>query len=456
MIREMGREVLVLMKFHTYLKQDIQCECGHIHRCDIDTILIEKDALRKLPSLLSAKQYHYICILEDENTKKVMGDKVEELVIENGYRVSTIVLPSEHLLPDEAGIGSVFTELPLGCDLILAVGSGTINDLAKFISYKINAPYMIIATAPSMDGFASNVAAMVTKKAKETYAAQMPTAIIADTELMLEAPMDLIAAGVGDVIGKYICLTDWKISSLLTGEYYCEYVADIVKESVEKVKHAAEVLAEKRDLKSIEELMEGLVLSGIAMSYIGNSRPASGSEHHLGHFWEMFFLQHGEHGAYHGTKVGVGTVLCLKMYEWLTEENLEELVAADYVFEQDKWREEIKEIYKTAADKVIALEDDREKNSVENRQARMRNLLTKKEEILELIHNLPDTELIMALMTGLDAPIYPSQIDVSDEELVNSCVYAKELRERVGLLQVLHDLGLAKKYGVRLVEEFCK
>ncbi|MBQ8802798.1 MAG: sn-glycerol-1-phosphate dehydrogenase [Tyzzerella sp.] len=444
------------MDFQTYLKKDILCACGHVHRCDIDTILIEPDALNKLPALLALEAYHHICILEDENTKEVMGEQVEKLVTDTGYKVSRIVLPKDHLLPDEAGIGSVVTELPVNCDLILAVGSGTINDLGKFVSYKTGIPYMIIATAPSMDGFASNVAAMVTKKAKETYAAQMPKAIIADTKLMMDAPMDLIAAGVGDVLGKYVCLTDWKLSNLLTGEYYCEYVANIVKESVEKVKHAAEVLAEKRDLQSIEELMEGLVLSGIAMSYIGNSRPASGSEHHLGHFWEMNFLQFGEHGAYHGTKVGIGTILCLKMYKWLADEDIELLAQGDYSFDREAWGKDIEHIYKLAATKVIALEDSGKKNSVEKRNVRMKNLITQQEEVMALIHALPEAEDVKRLMENLGAPVYPSQIDVTDENVINACVYAKELRERVGLLQVLHDLGLAKSYGERVIREFCK
>lgn len=445
-----------IMDFQNYLKKDITCSCGHIHRCDIDSILIEPDALKKLPDLLALETYYHICILEDENTKKVMGDQVEKMVTDNNYKVSTIVLPGDHLLPDEAGIGSVVTELPVNCDLILAVGGGTINDLGKFVSYKTGIPYMIIATAPSMDGFASNVAAMVTKKAKETYPAQMPKAIIADTKLMMDCPLDLIAAGVGDVLGKYVCLTDWKLSHILTGEYYCEYVANIVKESVEKVVHAAEVLAERRDLQCMEELMEGLVLSGIAMSYIGNSRPASGSEHHLGHFWEMHFLQHGEHGAYHGTKVGVGTVFCLKMYEWLAEENLDEMAAKEYNFDFEAWSENIHRIYKMAAPKVIALEAKGNKNSNEKRQKRMENLILHKKEVLDLIHALPKAEEIEKLLANLETPVYPSQIEVSDEHVVDACVYAKELRERVGLLQVLHDLGIAKTYGQRMVREFCK
>ena len=443
------------MDFQKYLNRDIACACGRVHRCNIETILIEPDALAKLPQILAKGSYHHICILEDENTKAILGDRIKSLV-EDAYQVSTIVLPGSHLLPDEAGIGSVVTELPVDCDLILAVGGGTINDLGKFVSYKTRIPYMIIASAPSMDGFASNVAAMVTKKAKETYPAQMPKAIIADTKLMMDSPLDLIAAGVGDVLGKYVCLTDWKLSNILTGEYYCDHVAGIVRESVEKVVHAAQVLAEKRDLQCIAELTEGLVLSGIAMSYIGNSRPASGSEHHLGHFWEMHFLQHGEHGAYHGIKVGVGAAMCLKMYEWLAEENLEELAAGEYHFDMDIWVENIRRIYRTAAPKVIALEVRGGKNSEENRRKRMERLIANQAEVLDLIHVLPKAEELVSLLAGLEAPVYPYQIDVSDEHVVDACVYAKELRERVGLLQLLHDFGLSETYGHRILKEFCK
>lgn len=442
------------MDFRDYLNQDIACGCGHIHRCDIDTILIEPGALDKLPELLNKESYAHLCILEDENTKQVVGDRVEKLVTAD-YKVSTIVLPGSHLLPDEAGIGSVVTELPVDCDLILAVGGGTINDLGKFVSYKTGIPYMIIASAPSMDGFASNVAAMVTKKAKETYAAQMPKAIIADTKLMLDCPLDLIAAGVGDVLGKYVCLTDWKLSNILTGEYYCDYVAGIVRQSVEKVVHAAQVLAQRRDLQCIAELTEGLVLSGIAMSYIGNSRPASGSEHHLGHFWEMHFLQHGEHGAYHGIKVGVGTAMCLKMYEWLAMEDLDGLAAKEYHFDIDAWAENIHKIYKTAAPKVIALEAKGGKNSEENRAKRMERLVANKAEMIGLINGLPKAEAVAKLLADLEAPVYPSQIEVTEDHVVDACVYAKELRERVGLLQVLHDLGIAEEYGHRILNEFC-
>ncbi len=444
------------MDFQSYLKKDIKCSCGHIHRCDIEDIIIAPGAVEELPRLLNKGDYHHICIVEDENTKQVLGERVAEIVLKAGYKLSEVVLLAEHLLPDETGIGSVLTGVPEDSDLILAVGTGTLNDLGKFVSSKMKIPYFIIGTASSMDGFASNVAAMVTKQAKATYNAQMPAAIIGDVDVMAEAPLDLIAAGVGDVLGKYVCLTDWKLSSILTGEYYCEYVAELVKEAVEKVRHAAETLAVKRDVQCITELMEGLVLSGIAMSYIGNSRPASGSEHHLSHFWEMHFLQFGEHGAYHGTKVGVGTTLCLKMYEWLSQENLDESILTNYTYEQEKWEQEIWRVYQKAAPAVIDLENKVHKNVVEKRDVRMKNLLSHQQEIRAIIDELPKAEDFCVLMENLKAPVFPSQIEVTEDRVVDGCRYAKELRDRTGLLQILHDLGLAETYGQRVLKEFCK
>lgn len=444
------------MEFQKYLNKDIRCACGKLHRCDIENVVIASDAAEQLPDLLKKGSYKLICIIEDDNTKRVLGDRVERLIKDADYKTVSIVLPADHLLPDETALGSVLSAIPSDCDLVISVGSGTLNDLGRFVSYKMHIPYFIIGTAPSMDGFASNVAAMVTKRAKVTYPAQEPRTIVGDVKVMAEAPMDLIAAGVGDVLGKYVCLTDWKISSLLTGEYYCDSVAGLVKESVEKVRHAAQTLAVKRDEQCVQELMDGLVLSGIAMSYIGNSRPASGSEHHLSHFWEMYFLQRGEHGAYHGTKVGVGTVLCLKMYEWLAQEDIEALAGRKYEFDMETWKREISSIYKTAAPSVIALEEKSGKNAAANREARMKNLLLHWEEIRALIKALPKAEEIEELLANLNAPVFPYQIEVTDEMVLKSCIFAKELRDRTGLLQLLHDLGLDEAYGRRLLKEFIR
>lgn len=436
----------------TYLNREITCSCGRTHLCDIGDIIIEEGAIRRLPGLISAGGFTKLCLLEDTNTKQAAGDAVMALLEEAGLSASRITLEAHGLLPDEYGIGSVLTCLPCDCDLLLAVGSGTINDLARFVSYKLGIPYYIIGTAPSMDGFTSNVAAMITNHAKTTYEAHKPAAVIGDLSILAKAPMDLIAAGVGDVIGKYVCLTDWKLAHLITGEYFCPYVEQLVQESIRRVSDAASRIM-SRDHQAVADLMEGLVLSGIAMSYIGNSRPASGSEHHLSHFWEMMFLQHGEHGAWHGTKVGVGTLAALRLYEMLAEASVDFTALSEYTFAEEDWEQQIRRIYGQAAPSVIALEQKEHKNSTQSLRRRLPALQEHMPKLLAMIQDLPPAETIRDILTKLQAPAHPAQIDVDREMFFESILYAKELRNRYGLLQILQDLGLQEDFARRLTEE---
>ena len=341
--------------FSDYLNHEIHCSCGRTHLCDIDDILIEDGALARVPALIQKGGYTDICLVEDSNTAKAAGNALKEILQNAGIIFHTVTLHAEGLLPDEYGIGAVLTRVPADCKLLLAVGSGTINDLCRFVSYKMNIEYFIIGTAPSMDGFTSNVAAMITDHTKTTYETHRPKAVIGDLSVLADAPMDLIAAGVGDVIGKYVCLADWKAAHLITGEYFCSNVETLVHKSIQKVSDAVPKIG-SRDKSAIAGLMEGLVLSGIAMSYIGNSRPASGSEHHLSHYWEMMFLQHGDHGAWHGIKVGVGTVIALKLYKLLAQAELDFSALSAYTFEEASWTDSVFSAYGTAAPVVLSLE----------------------------------------------------------------------------------------------------
>ena len=197
-------------------------------------------------------------------------------------------------------------------------------------------------------------------------------------------------------------------------------------------------------MDAYEALMEALVLSGIAMSYVGNSRPASGSEHHISHFWEMDFLQHGKAPILHGTKVGVGTVYMLQQYHALnlTLEKLEEqLVRLEtYEFQQPLWEHEIQKVYGSAAEHVIQVEHSVHKNGKENVIRRVEKVKEHLEEIQSIIHELPDEKEIIEVLQVLDAPYDIAGIGVSEELLANGIRYAKELRNRYGILQALFDI----------------
>ena len=174
---------------------------------------------------------------------------------------------------DEATLGELVINMPMDCDLVVAVGTGTINDMTRFFSYRMGRPFMTVSTAAPMDGFASSIAAIMVNNLKTTFDAQTPVAIIGDTEILKGAPYSMIAAGLGDLVGKATCLCDWRISHIVTGEHSCENIIRLVEDNVNKVLESAN-LAKDRDPEVLGKIMEGLVLAGTAMSLNGNSRPA--------------------------------------------------------------------------------------------------------------------------------------------------------------------------------------
>src|SRR5690606_37660380 len=159
-----------------------------------------------------------------------------------------------------------------------------------------------------MDGYASTVSPLIVEGSKMTYEAVYPKAIIADTNILKEAPLEMIHAGFGDILGKYTSLTDWKLSKIINNEYYCQTTVNLVEKAREKCVENAERI-KNRDEKIIRQLTEALIVSGIAIGFIGYSRPASGAEHHLAHYWEIAALRNNQPHPLHGNSVGAATLV---------------------------------------------------------------------------------------------------------------------------------------------------
>ena len=306
-----------------------------------------------------------------------------------------------------------------------------------------------------MDGFASTGAPLITNHLKTTYTTHSPQAIIGDLDILCKAPMNMITAGLGDILGKYTCLTDWKISHIINEEYYCETIAQMVEVSIRKVVDNIG-LVKTRDPKVIANIMEALVLTGIAMSFVGNSRPASGSEHHISHFWEMKFLFEGRKPVLHGTKVGIGTVAVTYLYSVLKTQKIDFQKArlAAKNFDYKKWEKKIIETYSRAAPGVIELEKKVKKNSAETHAVRIANIEKNWPEIVKVMDSLPPVSQIEQMLSGLDAPINPAQVGVDYQTVVDSILVAKEVRDRYTLLQLLWDLGIADEMAVKAADYF--
>lgn len=446
----MEREICL----QNYLGKEMECHCGKEHRTELKKIDIEEGALQRLPEHIKELGYKKVFMVADVHTWAAAGKEAEEEIKRAGLSCEKYVFEDEELIPDEKAVGALTEVFPKETDLILAVGSGTLNDLCKFFSFQLDKDYMVLATAPSMDGFVSVGAALIRNYVKTTYQAHVPMAVIGDPAILAKAPMEMIVAGLGDILGKYTCLLDWKMAHLIEGEYYCKQINDMVRASIQIVVEESSKIKE-RDPKAIKHLAEALVLTGVAMSFVGNSRPASGSEHHLSHYWEMQFQMEGKKPVLHGVKVGIGMLAVVKMYQKLAEENIDFTQARNAETDAEKWKEKVVRCYKDAAPGILALEEECGKNKIENRNRRLDVMEAHWGEIQTLIQQeLPNLDSLEAMMESLGEPTNPAQIGVSPQLVEDAVVLAKEVRNRFTILQVLWDLGLLDRYAKEIATYF--
>lgn len=315
-LRDINMDEILNMQINDMAKVEFECSCGRKHFLDIDKIVMGQGVISRLPEILSDYVKEKIYILYDQNTYRAAGRKVKEVLEDADFQVKCTVLDSgdQILIPDEKAVGKMFMELEAGTGMIVAVGSGTLNDMAKYMSSRTKIPYTIVCTAPSMDGYASSGAPLMNGGRKISYTATLAYAIVGDTDVMKEAPMRMILAGYGDIIGKLTCLADWRLSHELTGEYYCETIVKLVQKAIQKVVDHRKGL-EQRQEEAVRYLIEALTLTGVAMGLAGNSRPASGAEHMLSHYWEMKVIARGENPELHGIKVGIATPVIAEVFD---------------------------------------------------------------------------------------------------------------------------------------------
>lgn len=415
------------MKINDLLK-GVDCSCGRKHKCDIRHIAIGKNAIDRLGDITA--EFQNILLVADENTYAAAGRQTEKAL--KGKTLGKVIFPGKPLLiPNETAIARVKRELA-GVGLLIGIGSGVIQDLCKYVSHTEGIPYYIVATAPSMDGYASTGAAMILQGMKVTVAAGVPAAIVADTQVLKEAPMEMIRAGYGDIVGKFSALNDWRLSQLVNGEYFCRYIYDLTMDMVGKTLQLAHGL-QTREEESVKVLMEALVVVGIAMSFAGSSRPASGSEHHLSHFFEITGIVNREEYFPHGIDVAYSTVVTASLREKLLAQPWPD---TRYRVDTGEYTAKMQKIYGPVAQGCIALQQQMgvyEKDLLPVYKA-------KELQIRDVLAQMPKAEEIRQMLTagGLDmAQFYDLY---APQKIQDAIFYAKDLKDRYTVLWLYYDL----------------
>ena len=430
-----------------YLKNP--CPCGKTHTVAIDAVVVGSGTVKCLPEYVK-KYGTKPFVVADVNTYTAAGEQVLAILQEARIPAASFVFQDQALEPDEKAVGAAFMHFDPSCDVIVGVGSGVVNDVCKILSNLTGNPYIIVATAPSMDGYASATSSMSRDGVKISLNSRCADVIIGDTDILKQAPMHMLRSGLGDMLAKFVSIAEWRIAHLITGEYYCEEVAALIRGAVKKcVDNAGGLL--KRDAAAVEAVFEGLVIGGIAMAYAGVSRPASGVEHYFSHVWDMRGLEFGTQVDLHGIQCAMATMTAVELYDRVMVMKPDREKAFAYVerFDLEDWNTQLREFLGSSAETMIALEQKEGKYRKDTHAARFDLICKNWENILTILRQeLPAKEELQQLLDKVGISRDLRTIGV-DRQLAQQTFRAtKDIRDKYVLSRLAWDLGV--------LEELCE
>lgn len=270
-------------------------------------VLVGKNIINNIHEICNElKIKKKIVILTGPNVKKLVGEKVYDILNSNGFESELYVVENSSI--NEAyNICERIKKNPVGA--VIGVGGGKVIDITKIVAFKNNIPYISVPTAASHDGISSPIASIKNGKNRTSVLVNPPLSIIADVNIIANAPYRLTASGCGDIIAKFTSVRDWKLAKQRLGEYYGEYAASLALMSANLVvKHARNIRRLMED--SIRTIIEALISCSIAMCIAGSSRPCSGSEHMFSHALDII----AEKPGLHGEQCGIGTIIMMYLH----------------------------------------------------------------------------------------------------------------------------------------------
>ena len=408
---------------HFFSEYSGKCSCGRTHDLVTRAAVIEPGCLRDFEKYMeefgiTGKR----CALYGENGYRATADR-------HPFVQQEIILNPEGLHADEISTAEVLAKMEEDVEVIIAVGSGTIHDIARFCAHERGIRFVSCVTGASVDGFCSTVAAMTWYGYKKTLPAVAPEIVIADTDIIKNAPIELVRSGVGDIAAKYTALCDWKISTAVTGEYFCQRIHDLMAEAADTVMKSIPGIVAGED-EAYSNITYALLLSGIAMQMIGNSRPASGCEHHISHLIEMEPEKLAvKFPAMHGEKTGVASIYGITEYKRLAKiEDITPYLSDYNPFPAD----DLCSFFGKKLAPAILKENEKDCLSAVTKE----NLAKAWPTIRKLIGELPEAEVLEGLLVQLGAKHTLNEIGVTEADKDLLMKYSPMVRNRLTLMRM--------------------
>jgi glycerol-1-phosphate dehydrogenase [NAD(P)+] len=427
----------------------LPCTCGREHRVRTREVAIEYGVAYRIPEILpDVIPGRRVLLVADKNTLEAAGNQLAS-ALASTHSVELCRLPEDasgHIHASVELADELDGSFPARYDLIAAVGSGTVNDLAKELAHRRSIPYFVLATAASMNGYTSAIVALLDKGLKTTRATTPPVAVFADPQILVDAPHELTLAGLGDLVSKPFCGCDWKIASLVKGEYYCPMPNRLLSEPFENALDLFPRLAED-DPAAVTELFRLLLVSGISMSITGTSSPASGGEHLISHYWDMTRLRDGLPINLHGAQVGVGSLLMDELYREISDRDFS---SADFEPNPslESASEEIGRIFGSLADAVWPQWNTKlDERSAADLECIVEHQVVIKEEIQA---TLDTGRKVRRALIESGAPTSAEQLRVSASESDAAIRHGRKIRTRFTVLDVAAELGILGSFADRV------
>lgn len=426
-----------------YAMNGAPCACGRPHGFSA-RVISGAGVIRQIPQVVRELGAKKVFVLSDLNTYAAAGEQVCKLLSDAAIPFQSFTLQSREPHPDEYWVGSAVMHMEQNCDAVIAVGSGVVNDIGKMLAALSRLPYVIVGTAPSMDGYASATSSMTRSGLKVSINTKAADVIIGDADILCQAPMRLLRAGLGDMIAKYVSICEWRMAHIITGEYYCEEVAQLIRSALQQCVDGADGLL-RREKDAVQAVFEGLVIGGVAMNYAGCSRPASGNEHYISHIVDMRAVEFGTAEDLHGIQCAIGTLETLRLYEKLltVKPDKEKALAHAAAFCYDDWAAQLRAFLGKGAESMIALEAGEGKYDPKAHADRLEIILSNWDALLDIIRReLPTASRVEQLLQKIGAPTTLPQIGV--EAGLESMIFraTKDIRDKYVLSRLLWDLGI--------------
>jgi glycerol-1-phosphate dehydrogenase [NAD(P)+] len=409
-------------------------------------VTVDDRATEHVVEFCRAEGRKRLLMLADQNTWAAQGAELAAALEAAHFDVAKVIYQSAEVVADAHHIFQAMIAADDATRTLIAVGSGTITDIARFTAHRTRADFISIPTAPSVDAYVSVGAPLILGGVKITYLCGSPIAVFADIDVLTAAPRAMIAAGVGDVLAKFTSTADFRLGHLLWDEPYDDAIAHRMLATAWRTANgAAEIGA--GDAAGVRALIYALFDSGYCMVDFGNSRPASGTEHHYSHFWEMRLLHEGRPAILHGAKTGVGTALAAALYEQvrgLTRSQISDLLEAAVLPDRDQEMAAIRRVYGDLADEMIAGQQPFLEMTTERFDALKRRILERWEDVQKIAADVPSPGQIAGWLAAVGGPTNVQELGLSQQELSDAGRYAHYLRNRFTVRKLAGVLGLTE------------